>query len=45
LKTYFQEKLDKKKETLDQEKNSETFKEMLSVFPDADLTNIGKKDE
>ena len=26
-------------------KNSETFKEMLSVFPDADLTNIGKKDE
>ena len=26
-------------------KNSETFKEMLDVFPDADLTDIGKKDE
>jgi DNA polymerase III, gamma/tau subunits len=45
LKTFHQEKIDKKRESLDKEKNSETFKEMLDVFPDADLTDIGKKDE
>ena len=30
---------------LNDEKNSETFKEMLKAFPDADLIEVQKEDE
>ena len=45
LRTFYQEKVDKKKESLEKEKDSETFREMLEIFPDADLTDVRKEDE
>ncbi len=45
LKTFHQEKVDKKEESLNQEKKSETFKEILKIFPDADLTDVRTEDE
>ncbi len=45
LRTFHQEKIDKKEEFLKQEKESETFKEMLKVFSDASLIDVGKEDE
>ena len=45
LKTFHQEKIDKKAKLLDDEKNSETFKEMIEIFPDAKLIDVSKEDE
>tara|TARA_B100000686_G_scaffold103802_1_gene111119 strand:- start:949 stop:2643 length:1695 start_codon:yes stop_codon:yes gene_type:complete len=45
LKTFHQEKVDKKEKSLNQEKKSETFKEILKIFPDADLTDVRTEDE
>jgi len=45
LRTFHQEKIEKKKEFLNKEKESETFKEMLKNFPDADLIDVGTEDE
>ena len=45
LKTIYQEKIDKKKEFLDNEKKSEISKEILKNFPDANLIDVRKEDE
>ena len=45
LKTFQQEKIDKREEYLNKEKKGETFKEMLKIFPDADLTDVKTEDE
>tara|TARA_Y100001970_G_C14251175_1_gene872009 strand:- start:4417 stop:6105 length:1689 start_codon:yes stop_codon:yes gene_type:complete len=45
LKTFHQEKIDKKAKLLDDEKSSETFKEMIEIFPDAKLIDVSKEDE
>ena len=45
LKTFHQAKIDKKEESLSKEKKSETFQNMLKIFPDADLTDIRTEKE
>ena len=45
LKTFHQEKLDKKDEILSREKESQTFKEILKTFPDARLIDARNEDE
>tara|TARA_B100001029_G_C15048251_1_gene448721 strand:- start:887 stop:2161 length:1275 start_codon:yes stop_codon:yes gene_type:complete len=45
LKTFYQKKIDQKNETLNKEKESATFKEILKTFPDAHLIDVGKEDE
>ena len=39
------QKVDKKEKSLNQERKSETFKEILKIFPDADLTDVWTEDE
>ncbi len=45
LKTFHQEKIDEKEKILSEEKNSETFKEMIKAFPDLELTEVKKENE
>ena len=45
LKTFHQAKIDKKEESLSKEKKSETFQNMLKIFPDADLTDVRTETE
>ena len=45
LRTFHQEKESKKEELLNKEKESETFKEMLKIFSDANLIDVREEDE
>ena len=45
VKTFHQNKIHEKEKILNDEKNSETFKEMLKAFPDVDLIEVQKEDE
>ncbi len=45
LKTFHQEKIDEKEKILSEEKNSETFKEMIKAFPDLELIEVKKENE
>ena len=45
LKTFHQEKVDEKEKILSEEKNSETFKEMIKAFPDLELIEVKKENE
>ena len=45
LKTFHQKEIEIKKEKLQNEKDSETYKEMLKVFSDAKLIDVGQEDE
>ena len=45
LKTFHQEKIDKREEFLNKERKGKTFKEMLKIFPDADLTDVRTETE
>tara|TARA_Y100001970_G_scaffold294008_1_gene445756 strand:- start:1080 stop:2765 length:1686 start_codon:yes stop_codon:yes gene_type:complete len=45
LKTYHQSKIDKKEETLNDEKKSKIYQDIKKIFPDADLKDVIKKDE
>ena len=45
LKTFYQKKIEKKEQSLNEEKKSDTFKEMVKLFPDASLIDVGKDDE
>ena len=45
LKTFHQEKIDKKEKTLNDEKNSEIFKEISEYFPDADLIDVKEEND
>ena len=46
LKTFHEKKISNKEKLLSNEKNSATVKEMLNVFPDADLVEVKEdKDE
>ena len=38
-------KLRKKKNKLENEKNSEVYKEVLKIFPDADLIDVSETNE
>ena len=44
-KTFMQEKLDEKKKMLENEKNTNLYKEIANIFPDADLTEVEEKDD
>tara|TARA_B100000700_G_C15036532_1_gene853113 strand:- start:1497 stop:3158 length:1662 start_codon:yes stop_codon:yes gene_type:complete len=44
-KTLHEQKIDKRKNFLSEEKNSEVFREMISKFPDAELVDVEEKDE
>ena len=44
-KTFHENKIHEKEKMLNDEKNSETFKEMLKAFPDLDLIEVQKEDE
>jgi DNA polymerase-3 subunit gamma/tau len=45
-KTLYQKKIDEKENFLNKEKESEVFKEMKNIFPDADLIDVKEaKDE
>ncbi len=44
-KTLHEQKIDKRKNFLSEEKNSEVFKEMISKFPDAELIDVEENDE
>ena len=45
LKTYHQSKIDKKEESLNDEKKSKIYQDIKKIFPDADLKDVIKKDE
>ena len=44
-KTFHEEKINKKEKQIDEEKNSEIFKEMSKIFTDIDLLDVRKEDE
>jgi DNA polymerase-3 subunit gamma/tau len=45
-KTLYQKKIDEKEKFFNKEKESEVFKEMKNIFPDADLIDVKEvKDE
>ena len=44
-KTLHEQKIDKRKNFLSEEKNSEVFREMISKFPDAELIDVEENDE
>jgi len=44
-KTLHEQKIDKRKNFLSEEKNSEVFREMISKFPDAELVDVEENDE
>ena len=45
IKTFHQNKIDEKESTINKEKNSEIFQEMLKTFPDALLLEVKNEDE
>ena len=45
LKTVHEQKIEKKQNKLEEEKNSEVYKEVLKFFPDSELINVGEIDE
>ena len=45
VKTFYEDKIDKKTEALKKEKESPIYKEMLEKFPDADLINVEQGNE
>jgi len=45
FKSIHQQNIDNQSENLNKEMKSETFKEVLKIFPDASLIDVGKEDE
>ena len=45
LKTFHEKKIEKRKEFMNEEKNSKIFKEVTEAFPDADLIDVRTDDE
>ena len=45
LKTFYQEKIDKKEELLNKGKESKIFEEMSKIFPDSSLIDVREEDE
>ncbi len=45
LKSFHQKKVDEKEKILNEEKNSETFKEMHRAFSDIELIEVKKENE
>ena len=45
VKTFYEDKIDKKTEALKKEKESRIYKEMLEKFPDADLIKVEQGNE
>ena len=43
-KTFYEQQIIKKKENIEKEKNSEVFKKLKKIFPDADLTDVYKEE-
>ena len=44
-KTFMEEKRDEKKRLLENEKNTNLYKEISSIFPDADLTDVKEEND
>jgi|TARA_B100002052_G_scaffold251646_1_gene239845 DNA polymerase-3 subunit gamma/tau len=44
-KTFHQQKVYEKEKLLNEEKNSQIFKEIINIFPDSDLIDVRKEDE
>ena len=44
-KTFMEEKRDEKKRLLENEKNTNLYKEITSIFPDADLTDVKEEND
>ena len=45
LKTFHEQKIEKKQSKLEEEKNSEVYKEVLKFFPDSELIDVSEKNE
>ena len=45
LKTFHEQKIEKKQNKLEKEKNSEVYKEVLKFFPDSELIDVSEKNE
>ena len=45
LKTFHEQKIEKKQNKLEEEKNSEVYKEVLKFFPDSELIDVSETNE